>query len=109
MIKVGNGPKLISHEIDLWCRKLNIEFHFIQPGKPMQSGFVERCHKNIRRERLHIYVFTLLQKVKEKAEEWRRDYNGFLPHKLLGYVPTDGSHKSCTFCKTYNYTFKQHK
>jgi putative transposase len=58
-----------------------------QAGKPMQNAYVERCNGNIRRELLNAYVFTTLTEVREKAEEWRLDYNCSRPHQALGFVP----------------------
>jgi putative transposase len=87
MIRVDNGPEFISHKLDMWCRENKIILAFIQPGKPMQNGFVERCNGNIRKELLNAYVFTSLQEVREKAEEWRQDYNCSRPHQSLGFVP----------------------
>ena len=59
----------------------------------MQNGFVERCNGNIRNELLNAYVFESLHEVREKAEEWRQDYNAERPHKSLGYVPPAEYHK----------------
>ena len=87
MIRVDNGPEFISHKLDVWCREHNIELAFIQPGKPMQNGFVERCNGNIRKELLNAFVFTSLAELRQKAEEWKVDYNCSRPHKSLGYVP----------------------
>jgi putative transposase len=87
MIRVDNGPEFISHKLDIWCRENTITLAFIQPGRPMQNGFVERCNGNIRKELLNAYVFNSLQEVREKVEEWRQDYNGSRPHQSLGYVP----------------------
>lgn len=87
MIRVDNGPEFISHKLDMWCREHQIELHFIQPGKPMQNGYVERCNGNIRKELLNAYVFTTLSEVREKTEQWRQDYNCSRPHQSLGYVP----------------------
>ena len=87
MIRVDNGPEFISHKLDMWCRDHKISLAFIQPGKPMQNGFVERCNGNIRKELLNAYVFTSLTEVREKAEEWRTDYNCSRPHQSLGFVP----------------------
>ena len=87
MIRVDNGPEFISHKLEFWCREHNISLAFIQPGKPMQNGYVERCNGNIRKELLNAYVFTTLDEVQEKAEEWRMDYNCSRPHQSLGFVP----------------------
>lgn len=87
MIRVDNGPEFISSQLDQWCRTHQITLVFIQPGKPMQNAYVERCNGNIRRELLNAYIFRSLAEVREKAEEWRQDYNHQRPHKSLGYVP----------------------
>lgn len=87
MIRVDNGPEFISVQLDIWCKEHQITLVFIQPGKPMQNGYVERCNGNIRRELLNAYVFQSLTEVREKAEEWRIDYNCSRPHASLGYVP----------------------
>lgn len=87
MIRVDNGPEFISHKLDLWCRQHNIQLAFIQPGKPMQNGYVERCNGNIRKELLNTYIFTSLSEVRLLTEKWRQDYNSSRPHKSLGYIP----------------------
>jgi putative transposase len=87
MIRVDNGPEFISSKLDVWCKEQKITLVFIQPGKPMQNAYVERCNGNIRRELLNAYVFKTLNEVREKAEEWRIDYNCSRPHSSLGYVP----------------------
>lgn len=85
IIRVDNGPEFISHKLDQWCRQNKITLVFIQPGKPMQNAFIERCNGNIRKELLNAYVFTTLAEVRQKAEEWMMDYNSERPHKSLGY------------------------
>jgi len=85
IIHVDNGPEFISHKLDGWCKANNITLVFIQPGKPMQNAYIERCNGNIRRELLNAYVFTTLSEVRQKAEAWMIDYNNERPHKSLGY------------------------
>ena len=56
MIRVDNGPEFISAQLDGWCKEHKITLIFIQPRKPMQNAYVERCNGNIRRELLNAYV-----------------------------------------------------
>jgi putative transposase len=99
MIRVDNGPEFISHKLDLWCKANQIKLVFIQPGKPMQNGFVERCNGNIRKELLNAYVFKTLDEVRIKAEEWRIDYNHNRPHSSLNFkTPAEIKNKITDCC-----------
>jgi len=90
MIRVDNGPEFISHTLDEWCRQHGISLTYIQPGKPMQNGYVERCNGSIRKELLNANVFYSLKEVREKINEWMLDYNNHRPHEALGYrTPVD--------------------
>lgn len=90
MIRVDNGPEFISHTLDQWCRQNGISLTYIQPGKPMQNGFIERCNGSIRKEFLNANIFYTLTQVREKIEEWMVDYNHHRPHEALGYrAPVD--------------------
>ena len=90
MIRVDNGPEFISFKLDSWCKENKVTLTFIQPGKPMQNGYVERCNGSIRSELLNAYVFKSLSEVRQKADEWMTDYNYHRPHKALNYqTPAD--------------------
>ena len=84
-IRVDNGPEFISHRLEEWCNSKQITIQFIQPGKPMQNGYIERKNGSIRRELLNAYLFSSLREVRIMCEEWRTDYNRGRPHKSLGY------------------------
>jgi putative transposase len=83
MIRVDNGPEFISDKLDQWCKIRKIQLAFIQPGKPMQNGFVERFNGNLRRELLNAYVFRTISEVKFMTEIWKADYNFHRPHEAL--------------------------
>ena len=93
MIRVDNGPEFISHVLDEWCRRNGVILVYIQPGKPTQNAYVERCNGSVRKELLNANVFYSLREVREKIEEWMHDYNHDRPHKSLGYrAPVDLIH-----------------
>lgn len=56
MIRVDNGPEFISAHLDQWCKQHKITLVFIQPGKPMQNAYVERCNGIIRRDLLNVFM-----------------------------------------------------
>lgn len=85
MIRVDNGPEFISHQLDIWCKENNITLHFIQPGKPTQNAFVERCNGNIRKEFLNANIFKTIDEFRTKGQEYKTDYNHFRPHSSLKY------------------------
>lgn len=51
-----NGTELTSMAVLKWCQETGIEWHYIQPGKPMQNGFVESFNGSFRDECLRPYV-----------------------------------------------------
>jgi len=79
IVRVDNGPELISAALDTWCKGNNIMLVFIQPGKPMQNGYVEPYNGSIKRELLNAYLFQTLDEVRYQAKIWRQDYNQQLP------------------------------
>jgi len=85
-IRVDNGPEFVSHKLEQWCTKHEITLQFIQPGRPMQNGYIERKNGSIRKELLNAYLFDSLNEVRIMCEEWRQDYNHERPHKSLGYL-----------------------
>ena len=87
VIRVDNGPEFISDRLQQWCDDRQIRLQFIQPGKPMQNGFVERNNGSLRKELLDAYLFYSLPQVRQMAQEWQRDYNYHRPHESLGNVP----------------------
>ena len=90
MIRSDNGPEFISDKLDAWCKDHKIQLVFIQPGKPMQNGFIERLNGSIRSELLNAYVFRTLSEVRDMADRWRQDYNHNRPHDALGNLtPTE--------------------
>jgi putative transposase len=82
-IRMDNGPEFISKEFELWCNMHGIGLQYIQPGRPMQNGLIERFNGTYRRDILDAYVFDELSQVQQLTEEWLKDYNYNRPHESL--------------------------
>jgi putative transposase len=85
-IRVDNGPEFCSKEFTEWCESKEITVQYIQPGKPMQNGYIERFNRTYRQDILDSYLFTDLDHVTELTQEWLEDYNNHRPHESLGGV-----------------------
>lgn len=83
-IRVDNGPEFTCSLFATWCRDKDISLLYIQPGRPMQNGFIERFNGTYRREILDAYVFFELYEVRKLTEEWIVLYNHHRPHEALG-------------------------
>jgi putative transposase len=83
-LRMDNGPELISDELEKWARRHGVERRFIQPGRPMQNGFVERFNRTYREEVLDCYVFETLGEVRQMTAEWITRYNEIRRHESLG-------------------------
>ncbi|AHG19798.2 transposase [Chania multitudinisentens RB-25] len=86
-IRSDNGPELTAAALAEWAECHGVILDFIQPGKPMQNGFIERFNKTLRIEILDMYLFRTLSEVRELTENWRTEYNEERPHSSLGNVP----------------------
>ena len=83
-IRVDNGPEFISLAMHEWCIEKSIRLQFIQPGKPMQNGYVERFNRSFRQDVLDTNLFANLMEVKLASDEFEEDYNHHRPHESLG-------------------------
>lgn len=82
-IRVDNGPEFISYEYMLWCKSKGIVIQYIQPGKPMQNGYIERFNRLYREAVLDAYLFFELEDVKLLTQQWIEEYNERRPHEGL--------------------------
>lgn len=82
-VRTDNGPEFTSKDFELWCREKQITIQFIQPGKPMQNGYIERFNRLYREAVLDAYMFFELNQVRQLTHEWIEEYNYRRPHEAL--------------------------
>lgn len=83
-----NGTEFTSHAILKWSQEMCVNWQYIQPGKPMQNGYIESFNGKLRDECLNENWFLSLVEAKEIIEKWRFDYNNARPHSSLkGLTP----------------------
>ena len=90
-----NGTELTSHAMLKWQTERVVGWHYIQPGKPMQNGFVESFNGRLRDECLNEHLFNSYGQAKRIIERWRHDYNTERPHTSLdGLTPKEFATRS---------------
>jgi putative transposase len=83
MIASDNGTELTSGAVLRWATG-RVDWHYIEPGKPVQNAFVESFNSRLRDECLNEHVFLTLAEARITIESWRHDYNHSRPHGSLG-------------------------
>jgi putative transposase len=86
MIVSDNGPELTSLAMLKWQQQNQVDWHYIEYGKPQQNPFAESFNGRLRDEFLNETVFSSLAEARVLLAEWRRDYNEQRPHSRLGWL-----------------------
>jgi putative transposase len=82
-IRVDNGTEFTCKGFEWWCKEHNIEIQFIQPGRTMQNGTIERFSRVYREAIRDAYLFTDIREVRALTEEWIEEYIERRPHEAL--------------------------
>ncbi len=87
-IRSDNGREFAAFKVQQWAKENNIQWLFIQPGKPMQNAYCERFNGTYRHEVLNSYLFTSLNEATLITKVWVDKYNYERPHDSLdGLTP----------------------
>ncbi len=86
-VRTDNGPEFTSRAFLAWATQHGVRHILIEPGKPMQNGYIESFNGKFRDECLNEQWFQTLQQARIVIAEWRRDFNEIRPHSSLGRIP----------------------
>jgi len=86
-VRTDNGPEFTSRAFMAWASSHGIEHILIQPGRPMQNGYIESFNGKFRDECLNEQWFQTLPQARATISTWRQDYNEVRPHSSLGRIP----------------------
>jgi putative transposase len=95
-IRTDNGPEFTSAVFEQWCSERRIKIQYIQPGKPMQNGYIERFNRLYREAVLDAYLFFDLDQVRQLTVEWMEEYNQRRPHESLNNLTPEEWSKLAT-------------
>ena len=85
-VRTDNGPEFTSRAFIAWTQRHGIEHLLIEPGRPMQNGYIESFNGKFRDECLNEQWFTSLTQARDVIAAWRRDYNEVRPHSSCGRI-----------------------
>lgn len=86
VLRVDNGPELLSGDFVDWAESVGMFILYIQPGEPNQNAYIERFNRTYREEVLNLYLFRNLNEVRETTYWWMIDYNERRPHDALDHM-----------------------
>jgi putative transposase len=86
-VRTDNGPEFTSRAFMGWASAHGIQHILIQPGRPMQNGYIESFNGKFRDECLNEQWFNNLTQARSVISTWRQDYNEVRPHSSLGRIP----------------------
>lgn len=86
-VRTDNGPEFTSRAFMAWAQARGIRHLLIQPGRPMQNGYIESFNGKFRDECLNEHWFETLTQARAAIAAWRQDYNQVRPHSSCRRMP----------------------
>ena len=92
-ITLDNGPECTGQALDVCAYEQGVARDFIEPGRPMQNGYLERFKRpgsaTNASECLHVHWLRSRAEARQILGEGRVSYNTERPHSALcGRTPT---------------------
>jgi putative transposase len=86
-VRTDNGPEFTSRAFIVWAQGHGVRHILIEPGRPMQNGYIESFNGRFRDECLNEHWFESLHQARTEIAKWPRDYNEVRPHGSIGRIP----------------------
>jgi putative transposase len=86
-VRTDNGPEFTSRAFMAWAHSHGVRHILIEPGRPMQNGYIESFNGKFRDECLNEQWCETLHQAKSAITAWRKDYNEVRPHSSVGRIP----------------------
>lgn len=86
-VRTDNGPEFTCRAFIAWAQAHDVQHILIQPGRPMQNGYIESFNGKSREECLNEHWLQTLMQARSEIATWRQDYNEVRPHSSLGRIP----------------------
>ena len=86
-VRTDNGPEFTSRAFMAWAQSHGVRHILIEPGRPMQNGYIESFNGKFRDEFLNEHWFETLHQARNATASWRQDYNEVRPHGSIGRIP----------------------
>lgn len=86
-VRTDNGPEFTSRAFMAWAQGHGIRHILIEPGRPMQNGYIESFNGKFRDECLNEHWFETLAQARTVIAAWRQDYNEVRPHSSCKRMP----------------------
>jgi len=90
-VRTDNGPEFTSRAFMAWAHSHGVRHILIEPGRPMQNGYIESFNGKFRDECLNEQWFETLHQARSAITAWRHDYNEVRPHSSVGRIPRHSS------------------
>ncbi|PHS76025.1 MAG: hypothetical protein COB19_01595 [Porticoccus sp.] len=84
-VRTDQEPEFTGRVLDQWAYRHGVELKLIQPGEPMQNGYVESFNGKFRDKCLNDHWFQDFAHAREEISQWRLDCNERRPHAFLRY------------------------
>ena len=86
-LRSDNGSEFTAKKLREWLKRLEVTTSFIEPGSPLENGYIESFNGKMRDELLNGEMFDTMFEARTLIEQWRHEYNTVRPHSSLGYRP----------------------